>query len=86
MNKIKDLLCYDIATCPPGLSLERVFHIMKTQNILLYSSKGSKVGHLSGSNSSIAPYIINKSNSNKVKILDVNSKIGEELIYNLTKN
>ena len=85
MGKIKDLLCYDISTCPPGLSLDRVLHIMKTHNVLLYSSKGGRTGHLTGDNKPLAPYILNASKSKKIKILDTNNEIGERLIHNLTK-
>ena len=85
MGKVKNLLCYDISTCPPGMSLDRVLSIMNKHNILLFNSSGRN-GHLTGDSKPIAPYILNKTKSNKVRFFDTINEIGRELVHNLTKN
>lgn len=85
MGKVKNLLCYDIATCPPGMSLDRVLSIMRSHNVLLFNSSGRN-GHLTGKSNLVAPYILNKTKSNKVRFFDTNNEIGRELVHNLTKN
>lgn len=72
---MKNIVCYDLVSCPRGISLDRIMYVLKKQNVLLFSSKEKGT----------IPYILNMTKDNRVKILDTNNEHGEELIINLSK-
>lgn len=77
---MKDIICYDVSTCPNGLSLDRVFSILKKNNVLLFSSKNT--GHTTNN---VGPYILNPSKNNKIKFIDTVTEYGKELLDGLRK-